>query len=164
LKHYYIRRAEIEDLSEINAIYNEAVLYTTATFDTDPKTLDYHRQWFAAHGPKNPILVAKREGSVIGWGSLNPYSDRAAYESTVELSLYIHASHRGQGIGKALMSHLLAAGQEAGVHAVLSRITEGNATSLRLHEEFGFWTVGTMKEVGVKFGRLLDVHLLEKIL
>jgi L-amino acid N-acyltransferase len=151
-------------LVQINAIYNEAVWNTTATFDTEPKTLEYHQQWFLAHGPKNPIILAEREGVILGYSSLNSYSDRAAYESTVELSLYIHADYRGQGIGSALMERILAAGQEAGVHAVLSRIAEGNETSLRLHEKFGFWTVGTMREVGVKFGRLLDVHLLQKLL
>lgn len=159
-----VRSARFEDLTAINEIYNEAVLHTTATFDTEIKAMDYRREWFRAHGERHPILVAERDGKVAGYGSLNPYSDRAAYAGTVELSLYIDAACRGQGIGTAIMDELLRRGSGAGLHAVLSRITAGNESSLRLHERFGFFRVGTMREVGVKFGRLLDVHLLQKIL
>ncbi|TBL73343.1 GNAT family N-acetyltransferase [Paenibacillus thalictri] len=160
---YNIRKATVADVPGITEIYNEAIANTVATFDTETKTVDNREVWFHGHGPKHPVLVAVQDAKVLGFASLNPYSDRQAYENTVELSLYIHADHRGQGIGKALMEQVLEAGREAGLHTVLSRIVAGNDSSIHLHEVFGFDHVGIMREVGFKFGSLLDVYLMQKI-
>ncbi|MFH5185425.1 GNAT family N-acetyltransferase [Paenibacillus sp. TAB 01] len=159
-----VRRAAKQDVAAIVEIYNEAVLNTVATFDTVPRTLEQQEAWFDAHGERHPILVAELDGAVVGWASLNPYSDRLAYERTAELSLYIHSSHRGQGIGQQLMTAVLETGKAAGLHTVLSRITEGNASSIYMHEKYGFAHVGVMKEVGTKFDRLLDVIMMQKML
>ena len=99
-----------------------------------------------------------------GWASLSPYSDRSAYADTVEISIYLWEKHRGKGVGKALMKALLEQGRLAGIHAVLARITEGNQVSIKLHEDNGFWMIGTMKEVGRKFGKVLDVYFMQAIL
>ncbi|MFE5319155.1 GNAT family N-acetyltransferase [Paenibacillus sp. NPDC056579] len=159
-----IRTAVESDIHAILAIYNEAVLHTVATFDTVPRTLEQQQQWFQLHGTRYPVLVAELGGIVVGWASLNPYSDRLAYERTSELSLYIHHDFRGQGIGKKLMDQVLKAGKEAGLHTVLSRITEGNDSSIYIHREFGFDYIGVMREVGFKFDRMLDVILMQKML
>ncbi|ULL14701.1 N-acetyltransferase [Paenibacillus sp. H1-7] len=159
-----IRTAVEADIHAILAIYNEAVLHTVATFDTVPRTLEQQQQWFQLHGTRYPVLVAELGGIVVGWASLNPYSDRLAYERTSELSLYIHHDFRGQGIGKKLMDQVLKAGKEAGLHTVLSRITEGNDSSIYIHREFGFDYIGVMREVGFKFDRMLDVILMQKML
>src|SRR5436190_8054769 len=97
-----IRRAELADLESITAIYNEAILTTTATFDTEPKTASERLPWFQSHGERHPILVAESEGGVVGWASLSPWSERPAYDDTAETSFYVRAGRRGQGIGRAL--------------------------------------------------------------
>ncbi|MGA9695773.1 MAG: N-acetyltransferase family protein [Dehalococcoidales bacterium] len=158
-----IRKAVYTDVPAITGIYNEAILTTTATFDKEPKTTTSQRKWFKAHGPKNPIVVAVADGKVVGWASLSAYSDRCAYAETAEISVYIKESFRNQGLGKKLMQAVLDAGKKAGLHTVISRIAGGNNVSINLHHELGFTDIGVMKEVGSKFGQLLDVYLLQKM-
>ena len=159
-----IRQAKIEDLSSITDVYNEAIEKTVATFDTTPKTLEEQKNWFTNHGPKNPILVAEKEESILGWASLSKWSDRCAYSDTAELSLYIKEKYRGQGIGRKLLEAIIQEGKKTGLHTVIARITEGNETSIHLHETVGFFHIGIMKEVGQKFEKRLDVYLMQKIL
>jgi L-amino acid N-acyltransferase YncA len=158
-----IRRATMKDLAAITDIYNEAILKTAATFDTNPKTVEEQKPWFKSHDSKHPILVAEKDGFVIAWASLSKWSDRCAYSDTAEISIYVKEEHRGKGIGKKLMHEILDQGQKGGLHTVIARISEPNEASVRLHEAFGFEHTGTMKEVGRKFGKLLDVHLMQKI-
>jgi L-amino acid N-acyltransferase len=158
-----IRKAVYTDVPAITGIYNEAILTTTATFDKEPKTTASQRKWFKAHGPKNPIVVAVEGGKVVGWASLSAYSDRCAYAGTAEISVYVKESFRNQGVGKQLMQAVLDAGKKAGLHTVISRIAGGNNVSIDLHHQFGFTDIGVMKEVGSKFGQLLDVYLLQKM-
>jgi L-amino acid N-acyltransferase len=159
-----IRPAIISDVPSIMVIYNEAVLNTVATFDTVPRTLEQQKEWFSQHSPSYPVLVAEEKGHVIGWASQNRYSDRLAYARTAELSLYVRVGYRGQGVGRKLMEAILEAGKAGGLHTVLSRIVEGNDSSIHLHKQFGFDTIGTMREVGFKFDCLLDVILMQKML
>ena len=158
-----IRKAVPLDVHAITEIYNEAILTTTATFDIKPKTVASQRNWFKDHGKRNPVLVAVVDGKVVGWVSLSEYSARCAYADTVELSLYIKEVFRNQGVGKRLMTAVLAEGQKAGLHSVISRIAGGNDISIHLHKQFGFQDVGMMKEVGNKFGKLLDVYIMQKM-
>jgi len=158
-----IRKAVYTDVPAITGIYNEAILTTTATFDKEPKTTTSQRKWFKAHGPKNPIVVAVADGKVVGWSSLSAYSDRCAYAETAEISVYVKESFRNQGLGKKLMQAVLDAGKKAGLHTVISRIAGGNNVSINLHHELGFTDIGVMKEVGTKFGQLLDVYLLQRM-
>ena len=158
-----IRKAIAEDIESITAIYNDAILNLTATFDTQPKTLEDQIKWFEAHGGQFPVLVAEREGKVTGWASLSRWSDRCAYSETAEASVYISEDNRGQGTGRKLLSAILDEGQKAGLHTVIARIAGGNSASIHLCESLGFKHIGTMKEVGRKFGKLLDVHLMQKI-
>ena len=90
-----IRKAAIADLEAIREIYNEAILTTTATFDTEPKSADERLQWFQSHDERHPILVAVVDGKVVGWASLTPWSDRAAYDDTAETSFYVKSEFRG---------------------------------------------------------------------
>ena len=152
-----IRKAIYTDVPAITGIYNEAILTTTATFDTEPKTTAAQRKWFKAHGPKNPILVAVEGGKIIGWASLSAYSDRCAYSGTAELSVYVKEKFR------KLMQAVLEKGKKAGLHTIISRIAGGNDISIHLHRQFDFADIGTMKEVGNKFGQLLDVSLMQKM-
>jgi L-amino acid N-acyltransferase YncA len=156
-----IRDARRDDLPVITAIYNEAIEKTVATFDTKPKTQEEQQEWFMAHGTRNPIVVAEESGVVIGWASLTRWSDRCAYADTAEISLYVKEQHQGKGIGRMLGKELLDRGKRAGLHTVIARISEGNEASVHLHQAMGFRHIGVMKEVGRKFGRLLDVHLMQ---
>jgi len=169
-----IRRAELSDLDGITEIYNEAIERTVATFDTEPKGRSEQEGWFAQHGDRYPIIVAVLGGSgmvvegdgeeeIIGWASLSQWSDRCAYSDTAEISLYVMEQHQGKGVGKLLMRRIIDAGRKAGLHSVLARIADGNEVSVHLHEQVGFELVGIMKEVGRKFGRMLDVHLMQLI-
>lgn len=159
-----IRRAELGDVAAITEIYNEAILNTTATFDTELKNVAEREQWFRGHGERHPILVAALDVRVVGWASVTEWSDRCAYSDTGEASLYVHSEFRGQGIGGNLLGALIEEARRLSFHTILGRITAENATSLRLSERAGFVSIGTMKEVGRKFGRLLDVHLLQLLL
>ena len=159
-----LRPAGHADLPRILEIYNREVEVSTATYDTIPRTEAEHRTWFALHGPSHPVLVAESGGVLAGWASLSPWSDRAAYARTVEVSVYVDEGHRRQGIGRQLLRALVEAGRERGHHNLLARISADNEASIRLHAELGFSVAGTLHEVGEKFGRTLDVRIMELLL
>jgi L-amino acid N-acyltransferase YncA len=160
-----IRRATREDAAAMAAVYNQAVANSTATFDTVPERAEDRAVWLDEHiAPQHPVLVAERDGRVIGWASLSRYSTRCAYDATVEISAYVDESETGRGLGTALSEAVLEAGRAGGVHAVVSRICTENAASLAMGRNLGFFEVGVMREVGVKFGRSLDVMWMEKLL
>lgn len=158
-----IRPATIEDQQDIMEIYNEAVATTTATFDTEPRTFEKQLEWWSKHKKNHPVFVSEERGKINGWASLSPWSDRCAYDSTVEVSVYIHKDFRGRGIGSKLLEVVTLEGGKVGNHTVISRIAEGNASSVHIHEKLGYQHIGVMKEVGFKFGKLLDVYMMQYI-
>lgn len=158
-----IRRATITDIPEITAIYNDALVNTTATFDTEEKNVEDRMRWFEEHGDKYPVMVAMEADKVVGWASLSRWSDKCAYDDTAEISIYVHRDYRQRGIGKQLLHDVMEEGRIGGLHCVLSRITSGNDTSIRMHEIAGFEHVGKLKEVGRKFDTLLDVYMMQFI-
>jgi len=159
-----IRPARLSDLGAITEIYNEAIATTTATFDTEPKTVAQQQRWFASHGGRYPILVAELDGQLVGWACLSRWSDRPAYDDTAETSFYVKSEHRGKGIGRELKEAIVEQGRRLGLHSLIARVAEGSEASLHLNEIAGFRHVGVLKEVGRKFGRLLDVHVMQIIL
>ena len=159
-----IRTAAHADLPGILSIYNREVLVSTATYDTVPRTEAEHRTWFSVHGPDYPVFVADLDGAVIGWASLSPWSDRAAYARSAEVSEYVDEEHRRMGVGRRLLQKLIDAGRAHGYHALLARISADNEASVRLHAQLGFFVAGTLREVGEKFGRTLDVCIMELII
>jgi phosphinothricin acetyltransferase len=159
-----IRPATISDLQAITDIYNEAILNTTATFDTETKSVEQQKGWFNNHDAKHPIIVAEENGIVTGWASLTKWSDRCAYDSTAEVSVYVHPEHRNKGIGKHLMQTLMAEAKQSGLHTLIARITQNNDNSIHIHRSFGFDHVGVLREVGKKFGKYLDVHMMQKVI
>jgi len=158
-----IRRAVISDLDAITEIYNEAILTTTATFDTEPKTVAQRAPWFQAHDERHPILVAVLDGKVVGWSSISQWSDRPAYADTGETSFYVKSEFRRQGIGRRLKQATIEEARRLGFHSLIARVAEDSKESIHLNESFGFTHVGTLKEVSRKFGRLLDVHIMQKM-
>jgi L-amino acid N-acyltransferase len=156
-----IRKALLSDADAIAAIYNQAILETTATFDTEIKSTTDRQQWLLNHSDNYPVLVAEMNKTVVGFASLSRWSDRSAYDLTAELSIYISPKVQGNGIGNILMETIIKKGKEGGLHCILSRITQGNEASIYLHKKYGFETVGVMKEVGKKFGNFLDVTIMQ---
>ncbi len=159
-----IRRALRGDLPGIVAIYNQAVVATVATFDLEPKTVEEREPWFSEHDERFAIFVMEREGRLCGWSALSRWSERPAYADTSEISLYVDEGQRRRGIGSALMREAIEHAKQAHFHTILSRVAAENAASLRLHERFCFTFIGTMREVGFKFGRYLDVCLFQLML
>lgn len=154
-----IRKAEQRDLEELLDIYNYEVRNGVATLDLQLKTIEEWQVWFDAHNKENhPLYVAVKDGCVAGYVSLSPYREKEAYRSTVELSVYVGAGFRRQGIAAALMDFILnEARKDSTIHNVVSVITSGNEASCRLHDRFGFRFCGTIPEVGIKFGRMLSI-------
>lgn len=159
-----IRRAELTDAAAIAEIYNEAVLTTTATFDIEPKSIEERAHWLQSHDSRHPVLVAVSGGQVIGWASLTRWSERPAYDGTAETSFYVHSKHRGRGIGRKLKQAIIEEAQRLRYHTLIALVAEGSEASIHLNERAGFVRVGTLKQVGRKFDRLLDVHILQKML
>lgn len=163
-KALQIRRAEPADAAAIADIYNEAILTTTATFDTEIKTTAERLQWLKSHDDRHPVLVALVDGNVVGWASLSKWSERCAYADTAETSFYVKSDFRGQGIGRKLKEAIVAEALRLKFHTLIARVAQESHESLHLNLRTGFVLVGTLKEVGQKFGRRLDVHILQKML
>jgi phosphinothricin acetyltransferase len=161
---FTIRRAVAGDAAAIAAIYNEAIRTTTATFDTEEKSAEDRLRWLEDHDETHPVYVAEVEGVVAGYASLTRWSDRQAYAGTVESSFYVAERFRGQGVGRELKRNVVEEAKRLGYHTLLARVAEGSEASMHLNIAFGFQHVGTMKEVGHKFGRWLDVHILQLML
>lgn len=151
------RDATPADLPAITAIYNHAVLTSTASFDVEPRSLEDRQRWLAERTPRHPVIVAESDGEVIGWGALSRFSERPAYDATVEISIYVAEGHQRRGAGRALTVALLESAPGLGIHSILARICTENAGSVALVRSLGFAEAGTVHEVGHKFGRWLDV-------
>jgi L-amino acid N-acyltransferase len=160
-----VRLARAGDAEAIRAIYNAEVTGSTVTFDMVPRTLDEQRAWLASHDGAHPAIVATGAGGrVVGFGSLSPYRPRPAYRTTVEDSVYVDSDLRGLGVGRLLLGELVSLAQLHGFHAVMARIMGGHETSIRLHQACGFELVGIEREVGRKFGKWLDVALMQRLI
>ncbi|MGA1801078.1 GNAT family N-acetyltransferase [Rhizobium sp. HT1-10] len=157
-----LRDAVEADLAAIRDIYNHAVEHTTAIWNETLVDVDNRRQWWSARTAKAyPVLVAERDGKVAGYASYGDWRAFDGYRHTVEHSVYVEKDARGFGIGEQLMRALIARAAAGGIHVMIAGIEAQNAASIRLHEKLGFRTVGTFSEVGIKFGRWLDLTCME---
>ncbi len=159
-----IRLATVGDLPAINDIYNYYVLNSTCTYQEVPESLEARTVWFAAHDANHPITVAEADGSVAGWGSLSKFSPRTAYRRTVDDSVYVRHDMLRRGTGRALLADLIERAKGLGYHTIIASISADQKPSIALHEKFGFVQAAHLREVGVKFGRLLDVVYLQLML
>lgn len=161
----YIRAGESDDLSQLVEIYNHYVSNTHVTFDTEPFAIAARIHWFAQFSDTGPhrLLVAENDGVVAGYASSTNFKPRAAYNKSVETSVYMHPDGTGQGIGHALYSALLdLLIAEPSVHRAYGGVALPNPASISLHERLGFEKVGTYREVGFKFDKYWDVSWFEK--
>jgi L-amino acid N-acyltransferase YncA len=163
---FSIRPAAHGDIPEISAIYAEAVLTGTATFEIEaPGEAEMARRMSALLEGGYPYFVAEEAGVVLGYGYAGRYRERIAYRNTVEDSIYLAADARGRGIGGALLAALIDRCDGSGFRQMIAVIGDsGHAASIRLHMSAGFVLVGTFKDVGYKHGRWLDTVLMQRTL
>ena len=159
-----IRRARESDLPALLEIYNYYVANTHITFDLEPRTLAERGQWFSQfeHGGRYQCFVCEEAGRVIGWTSSSKFKDRAAYDTSVETTVYLAPRESGRGIGSALYEALFTALAREDVHRAYGAIAAPNPASISLHEKIGFERVAGYREVGRKFGRFWDVDVYER--
>lgn len=158
-----IRDASRDDIEGITAIYNDAVLHTTAIWNETAVDAANRQAWLAdRQRAGNPVLVAvDATGGVLGYASFGDWRPFEGYRHTVEHSVYVRADQRGAGIGAALMTALIGRARAVGKHVMMAGVEAENAASIRLHEKLGFERVGRMGQVGTKFGRWLDLAFLQ---
>jgi L-amino acid N-acyltransferase len=160
-----IRLAEVSDAVAVRAIYNLEVTTATSTFDLVPRSLAEQVAWLEARsGAFSAIVAVDGDDEVVGFASLSPYKERAAYRTTVEDSVYVARSRGGEGIGTLLLSHLVDVARASGFHSVIARIEAGGAASRALHARCGFELVGIEREVGRKFNHWLDVAVMQLVM
>lgn len=157
-----IRDAETSDLDTITAIHNHAVVHTTSIWNEDAVDVADRAAWLADRRTRGyPVIVAVDESGVLGYASFAQWRPHSGYRHTVEHSVYVRGDQRGRGIGKTLMAALIERARAAGIHVMIGGIESGNVASIVLHERLGFAEVGRMPQVGAKFGRWLDLSMLQ---
>jgi len=158
--------AEPHDLPAITEIYNDVIATTTAVFALAPTSEVERRSWIAAREAAGyPVLVARSAGTVVGFGSFGEFRGVwPGYRYSVEHSVHVHTDFRGRGIGSAIVRRLLAEASAMGKHVMIGGIDATNVASLRMHERLGFDRVAHLHEVGHKFGRWLDLILVQRFL
>ena len=150
----------------ILAIFNDAILHSTALYDYKPRTAEMMADWFTAKAKgKFPVIgIENEDGDLMGFASYGTFRAWPAYKYTVEHSIYVAAAFRRHGVGKRLLEEIIAAAQGQDFHVLVGVIDAANAGSIRLHESFGFVHGGTIRQAGFKFGDWLDVAFYQLIL
>lgn len=152
--------------SAILDIFNDAIATSTALYDYQPRTLASMAPWFAAKDQGHfPVIgLEDANGQLLAFGSYGTFRAWQAYKYTVEHSVYVHKDHRGQGLGLQVMEALIDAARQREMHAMVGAIDASNGGSIALHRRLGFQHVGTLPQVGFKFGRWLDLALYQLLL
>jgi L-amino acid N-acyltransferase YncA len=159
-----VRDATQEDAAAIARIYNQGIEDRSATLETQLRTPEERASWLAARGPRHPVLVAMDgAGAIVGWGSLNPFNARAAYDHVAEFSVYVAREQRGRGIGDALLHALEQRARSLGYHKLVLAALPHNVAGMRLYERHGFALVGMYHEQGMLDGQWVDVVVMEKL-
>ncbi len=165
MSNLLIREATSDDAEAIRLIYNHEVENETSTMDLVPRTIEVQREWIAARsGAFCAIVAVDTTGTILGFGALSEYKDRSGYRSTVENSVYVRRDVARRGIGKQILLHLLETATVSGFHSVIARIEAQSNASRELHRSCGFALVGIEKQVARKFGRWLDIAVMQKLL
>ena len=162
-----VRNATHSDLPAIVALHNALIPTTTVTWTDDLDTLEHRAAWFEhQEAAGHPVLVAEDEGRVVGFTCYEPFrgeGKQPGYRATAELSIHVRESHWGNGVGRALINALVERAQEDGIHVLVAAIDAENEPSVQFHGRLGFVEVARMPETGQKFGRWLDLLLMQRI-
>jgi phosphinothricin acetyltransferase len=159
-----VRTATQRDLAQLTEIYNHYVVHTTITFDLNPFTVESRQPWFDAHvtDRRHRLFAAEEAGRVVAYASTSRFRQKAAYDTTVEASVYCSPTAVGRGIGRALYQTLFESIAGEDINRVVAGVTLPNDSSIALHRRFGFKPVGTFSANGRKFGRYWDVAWFER--
>jgi phosphinothricin acetyltransferase len=161
-----VRLATIADLPRLVEIYNHYVVHTPITFDLVPVTVEQRRGWFDQHSAsgRHRLFVAEASGQVVAYASSHQFRIKAAYDSTVETTVYCDPTQTRRGLGTALYRVLFDALRDEDIASFIAGITLPNEASLALHARFGFEHCGTMQRVGRKFDAYWDVGWYERLM
>ena len=157
-----IRFAAEADLPQINAIFNHYVATSTCVWTTHPYTDQERKAWFDAHDATTPVLVAEKNGNIVGWGALSRFQTACTFHRTAENSVYVHPEFQRQGIGRQLLFELMQCARQAGHVSIIAAISADQAPSIALHNAAGFRQVGLFRKVGYKFNRYYDVLYMQR--
>ncbi len=165
-QHRLVACTHAQHAQAILDIFNEQILNSTALYDYHPRPLASMEPWFAAKDKGNfPVVgIEDAAGTLMAFGSFGPFRAWPAYHYTVEHSVYVHQAHRGKGLGMTVMHALIEEARQRDLHAIVGGIDASNAASIALHERLGFKHVGTLPQVGFKFGRWLDLAFYQLLL
>ena len=150
-----IRQALFRDTEILREIYNDAILNTTANFETEPKSREEMEEWFDSHEAPYTVFVDEEDGRIRGYVALSPFKNRKGV-----VSVYINREDRGKGVGRKLLEELISYAREReDLSMLVAYVTSENSVSMRLHESVGFVRSGLISRAGTKFGRDLDLQL-----
>lgn len=157
-----VRPVRVADREFIHGLRNQQISSSTALWEDLPETATRTRAWIRAHVATGGVLVAQApSGELLGFGAFAPYREASGYRHTVEDSIYVSATARGRGVGRALLDEVIRAASHGGAHVIVAAIESGNTASITLHRTAGFRTSGVLRQVGWKFGRWLDLTLMQ---
>ncbi len=159
-----VRPARESDAEAIARIYNQGIEDRVATLETELRTAEERRRWMAARGSRHPVIVAEADGQVVGWGSLNAFNPRKAYDHAADFSVYVERGWRGKGVGRRLLEALIELARQIGYHKMVLSAFPFNTGGIALYERLGFRTVGIYKEQGLLDGKWVDTIIMEKLL
>jgi L-amino acid N-acyltransferase YncA len=159
-----LRPATADDAEAICTIFNQGITDRIATLDTALRTPAERRQWLAERERRHPVVVASSDGIIVGWGSLNRFNTREAYDHVVDFSIYVERDWRGKGIGAQLLNHLIELARDLGYHKMVLTALVYNTAGVALYKGAGFSPVGIYHEQGQLDGRWVDVIVMEKLL
>lgn len=159
---FTVRPATREDMPAVVGIYNWAINQTFATIDSEPLSVEEAAAWWELHAGRSVTLVAEEDGDVLGWARLVPWRQRG-YE-VVEDLVYVDPLYQKHGVGRELLTRAIEAARATGCRTIVASVAADNGPGLRLHESLGFEVVGTLKNAAYKFGRWMDVTLVQRSL
>jgi len=162
---FSLRLATRDDVPGILEIVNHAILHTTAIYDESPRTADTQMRWLDDRLSEGfPVWVAETGGEIAGFASYGTFKPKTGYRFTAEHSVYVKDGFQGKGIGGILLGKLIASARAQKLHTLVGVIDASNTGSIAFHEKFGFESCGTIRQVGFKFGRWLDVTYMQLLL
>ncbi|OIB00627.1 GCN5 family acetyltransferase [Paenibacillus sp. LC231] len=164
MKTTLIRAADTGDVERILHIYNQGIEDRIATLEVDQKDIIYMNDWFQQHQDRYAVIVAEYDNEVIGWASLNPYSQRCAYDGVADLSIYIDRAFRGKGVGSILLHRLEEIAKEKDFYKIVLFTFPFNQNGQGLYHKLGYRDVGVFEKQGVLDGKYVDVKIMEKLL
>ncbi len=164
MKTSVIRAADTGDVKRILHIYNQGIEDRIATLEGDQKDIAYMNNWFQQHQDRYAVIVAEYDNEVIGWASLNPYSQRCAYDGVADLSIYIDRAFRGKGVGSILLERLEEIAKEKDFYKIVLFTFPFNQIGQHLYHKLGYRDVGVFEKQGILDGKYVDVKIMEKLL